>query len=1094
MQKALCSALELVRITGLGTVLFEQGSVGNAFYIIFEGNVDIFVRGHARGREREKTLVKQMGAGEAFGERALEGGSATEDDAVKPKPLAGAQAAGAAATPKKPAGLREATIVTSSDTCEFFVLQRDAYTDIVRRFRDKEMEERTALLQRTPGFSSLTAAMRSEIARVCEPSRYVLDQAMATQGHTADHLMIIARGECVANRAVQMGPAGVPQALITAHGAAAAAASASLRRGSLRRRDAEAAASASALPAVDRAAGPLNPAASAPALHGKAAAPRTGTKSLPIGRLGPTALIGPYLVRPWLDRMGMAETKAEQVVWHETVTAASLCEVLSIARTDMCYRLTPETRNALCEALEAAPGLNTMLLLDALPSSLSSNEVRQQSAWSHWRQDISDSCHESRRRNAPLRSPPRTLLLNTTARVLADKLAADGACRPKTGFEGFAIRGSESSPQLGGAQNASRKRRTRTARRRGAGAAGGSRRPGTASGALATEAVPDAELAAIAAEAIRNSNGEPTLWQHFDQGTSAAAPSLLGLGDTPMGVGQAGGVLFSQPPSSPAFHDRRSNVSSPVFLHDMPVAAGQDDTGFGTTGSAPRQLPKLHDNRPIPFSVVQLSKAPSTDMSLWPNARVWFRVLGLFQSSIEARSLVAAYLNHTACTHGTAVGDPGKKWVNFAGYDLLDRVASAADGATDFFILYCKDAPIDVLAFKHPLAGSGKLEGPFPPMCRAPQQLHAVLTVHALDHAPPSPSSAASVSPTRPGAPPSPISAAPPPPLNPTAAALSEALSTRLRELSIVREVHACVGDRNDAEECAKLALRDGVRCIVPMYTWYPADDQALMSCRYVKRAGAGTRSRASKIRATATERARDALRRMPQPALDLVQTGSRHHLGSLASGSEPGSLTEDLRSDTGSGFGDDGVPYQDEHKRRNRRPPSQGDVLQLNEVIDKEERRTALRSRGRVGWVVAVTDPYRSPEKSAQTQHHHFGQSTDGDSGGGGGDDDGGDRPLGGHCINYGALQGMEAARVRLFDALQTMTYQGPERVGAISGGAVSAVSSANLGTASASPVESVQRMVELSRLPLARRLDALDSMLKEKRQRAALAMQLAQ
>jgi hypothetical protein len=34
----------------------------------------------------------------------------------------------------------------------------------------------------------------------------------------------------------------------------------------------------------------------------------------------------------------------------------------------------------------------------------------------------------------------------------------------------------------------------------------------------------------------------------------------------------------------------------------------------------------------------------------------------------------------------------------------------------------------------------------------------------------------------------------------------------------------------------------------------------------------------------------------------------------------------------------------------------------------------------------------------------------------------------------------------------------------------------------------------VELSRLPLARRLDALDSMLKEKRQRAALAMQLAQ
>jgi CRP-like cAMP-binding protein len=56
-----------------GTILFKQGQIGQAFYIILSGRAEVYV--NSQTEEGVTILVNTMGPGSAFGERALESAS-----------------------------------------------------------------------------------------------------------------------------------------------------------------------------------------------------------------------------------------------------------------------------------------------------------------------------------------------------------------------------------------------------------------------------------------------------------------------------------------------------------------------------------------------------------------------------------------------------------------------------------------------------------------------------------------------------------------------------------------------------------------------------------------------------------------------------------------------------------------------------------------------------------------------------------------------------------------------------------------------------------------------------------------------------------
>lgn len=125
----LCRVLELVSIYGKNT-LFKQGSVGQAFYIILSGQVDVLVK---NGTETEDSsnpdgiLVNTLYAGGSFGERAFEG----------------------------PENLRAATVITGEGLTELLVISKEDYLSLVSVMVKGEMAFKCAVLRKTLTFKNV---------------------------------------------------------------------------------------------------------------------------------------------------------------------------------------------------------------------------------------------------------------------------------------------------------------------------------------------------------------------------------------------------------------------------------------------------------------------------------------------------------------------------------------------------------------------------------------------------------------------------------------------------------------------------------------------------------------------------------------------------------------------------------------------------------------------------------------------------------------------------------------------------------------------------------------------------------------------------
>lgn len=124
----LCRVSELISIYGR-TTLFKQGQVGQAFYIILSGSVDIFVNSIAMEDAHhgtlktgsDGTLVASLVSGSSFGERALDSDS----------------------------NLRTGTVITCDTLTELLVISREDYHTIVAVILQEETAEKVSLLRRT---------------------------------------------------------------------------------------------------------------------------------------------------------------------------------------------------------------------------------------------------------------------------------------------------------------------------------------------------------------------------------------------------------------------------------------------------------------------------------------------------------------------------------------------------------------------------------------------------------------------------------------------------------------------------------------------------------------------------------------------------------------------------------------------------------------------------------------------------------------------------------------------------------------------------------------------------------------------------------
>lgn len=137
------------------TVVFNQGAIGNYFYIIKEGKVDLIIDG-----EQKKTLRY----GDSFGELAL---------------LHGA--------------LRSGTIKTLQET-HMWCLERKKFKQVVDYINNKNFEENRAFIQSIPilnnmNLDTISLLCSNLVKEIYDPGNYIVKE-----GETADCIYIIKEG------------------------------------------------------------------------------------------------------------------------------------------------------------------------------------------------------------------------------------------------------------------------------------------------------------------------------------------------------------------------------------------------------------------------------------------------------------------------------------------------------------------------------------------------------------------------------------------------------------------------------------------------------------------------------------------------------------------------------------------------------------------------------------------------------------------------------------------------------------------------------------------------------------------------------------
>jgi CRP-like cAMP-binding protein len=174
-REEMCRMCELVRVWGK-TVLFKQGSIGQAFYIILTGSVDVVVAHTNDEGANTEIMVNTLHEGASFGERALE-----SEDLI-----------------------RTASIVTSESLTELIIISREEYQRIVSVMREGDMMERVRLLRKTQQFSCIELPYLHELAKLMESKIFRLDTVLYSLGEVSKEIFFIHKGECHMDRVMTL--------------------------------------------------------------------------------------------------------------------------------------------------------------------------------------------------------------------------------------------------------------------------------------------------------------------------------------------------------------------------------------------------------------------------------------------------------------------------------------------------------------------------------------------------------------------------------------------------------------------------------------------------------------------------------------------------------------------------------------------------------------------------------------------------------------------------------------------------------------------------------------------------------------------------
>lgn len=204
--------VELCRVSDIITswsrsILFKQGSIGQAFYVILTGTVEVWTQTslinssaisrspsmynstsqlafqaiHQMSNNNNKliprinditeglgTKVSELNTGETFGERALE----NEDS------------------------LRMASIVSCDGNTELIVISKEDYHNLVYVMMHAETMSRITLLRKTDLFRSIDVGHLKGLAKYMELRKYKLNEVIYATGSKASEMIIIESGEC----------------------------------------------------------------------------------------------------------------------------------------------------------------------------------------------------------------------------------------------------------------------------------------------------------------------------------------------------------------------------------------------------------------------------------------------------------------------------------------------------------------------------------------------------------------------------------------------------------------------------------------------------------------------------------------------------------------------------------------------------------------------------------------------------------------------------------------------------------------------------------------------------------------------------------
>ena len=165
-QMELSRCCELVSIYGRN-ILFKQGQIGQAFYIVMSGTCDVIVSTpETDAAGTEGIVVNTLGSGAAFGERALE-----SDEG------------------------RTATIVTGDDLTEILVIGKEDYHTLIAELVAREKQEKFDLLKKTHAFEKLDDETLDWMAKYMEPKQFLVDSFIFQQGDKATDMIFVSAGE-----------------------------------------------------------------------------------------------------------------------------------------------------------------------------------------------------------------------------------------------------------------------------------------------------------------------------------------------------------------------------------------------------------------------------------------------------------------------------------------------------------------------------------------------------------------------------------------------------------------------------------------------------------------------------------------------------------------------------------------------------------------------------------------------------------------------------------------------------------------------------------------------------------------------------------